>query len=192
MPDRLLKLIRFYLVNNGINYQYLYRTLVIIGSMVEYKPAEDTTSAFKGLNNVYDSVKENLLRTVDEMAKAQPQYYQSISNLQLDYIQTAKNIIQTTVSTQKQLLGNNWSIHSSGPYAEQLVNQSNQITNSTIRAVDVNNQLLINSLDTLRENLKVCNRTIDTVTEFNNNVMRAWNSFFTSAQQQQRQFLSNM
>ena len=125
------------------------------------------------------------------MAKAQPQYYQSISNLQLDYIQTAKNIIQTTVSTQKQLLGNNWSIHSSGPYAEQLVNQSNQITNSTIRAVDVNNQLLINSLDTLRENLKVCNRTIDTVTEFNNNVMRAWNSFFTSAQQQ-RQFLSNM
>lgn len=160
--------------------------------MVEYKPAEDTTRAFKGLNNVYDSVKENLLRTVDEMAKAQPQYYQSISNLQLDYIQTAKNIIQTTVSTQKQLLGNNWSIHSSGPYAEQLVNQSNQITNSTIRAVDVNNQLLINSLDTLRENLKVCNRTIDTVTEFNNNVMRAWNSFFTSAQQQQRQFLSNM
>lgn len=150
--------------------------------MVEYK-SENTTSAFKGLNNVYDSVKENLLRTVDEMAKVQPQYYQSISNLQLDYIQTAKNIIQ---------LGNNWSIHSSGPYAEQLVNQSNQITNSTIRAVDVNNQLLINSLDTLRENLKVCNRTIDTVTEFNNNVMRSWNSFFTSAQQQQRQFLSNM
>lgn len=159
--------------------------------MIEYKPAEDNTSSFKGLNNVYDSVKENLLRTVDEMAKAQPQYYQSISNLQLDYIQTAKNIIQTTVSTQKQLLGNNWSVNPSGPYAEQLVNQSNQFTNSTIGAVDVNNQLLINSLDTLRENLKVCNRTIDTVTEFNTNVVRAWNSFFKSAQQQ-RQFLSNM
>lgn len=158
--------------------------------MVEYKHGEDDVTAFKGLNSVYDSVKDNLLRTVDEMAKAQPQYYQSISNLQLDYIQTAKNIIQTTVSVQKQLVGNNWSIPSSGPIAEQLVNQSNQIADSTIRAVDVNNQLLINSLDTLRENLKVCNRTIDTVTEFNNNIMKAWNSFFSAARQQHQQFLS--
>ena len=77
--------------------------------MVDYKPTEENTITSKGLN-IYDSVKENLLRTVDEMAKAQPQYYQSISNLQLDYIQTAKNIIQTAVSAQKQLLGNNWSI----------------------------------------------------------------------------------
>jgi hypothetical protein len=157
--------------------------------MVEYKPGVDNTTAGP---NVYDSVKENLLRTVDEMAKAQPQYYQSISNLQLDYIQTAKNIIQTTVSAQKQLLGNNWTISSSGPYTEQLVHQSNQITNSTIRAVDVNNQFLINSLDTIRENLKVCNRTIDTFTEFNNNAMRAWNSIFSTTQQQQRQFLSKI
>ena len=35
--------------------------------------------------------------------KAQPQYSQSISNLQLDYIQTTKNMIQTTFSAQKQL-----------------------------------------------------------------------------------------
>ena len=157
--------------------------------MVEYKPGVDNTTAGP---NVYDSVKENLLRTVDEMAKAQPQYYQSISNLQLDYIQTAKNIIQTTVSAQKHLLGNNWTIPSSGPYTEQLVHQSNQITNSTIRAVDVNNQFLINSLDTIRENLKVCNRTIDTFAEFNNNAMRAWNSIFSTVQQQQRQFLSKI
>lgn len=157
--------------------------------MVEYKPGVDNTTVG---HNVYDSVKENLLRTVDEMAKAQPQYYQSISNLQLDYIQTAKNIIQTTVSAQKQFLGNNWSIPSSGPYTEQLVNQSNQITNNTIRAVDINNQFLINSLDTIRENLKVCNRTIETVAEFNDNATRAWNSIFSTAQQQQRQFLSKI
>jgi hypothetical protein len=157
--------------------------------MVEYKPGVDNNNAGP---NVYDSFKENLLRTVDEMAKAQPQYYQSISNLQLDYIQTAKNIIQTTISAQKQLLGNTWTIPSSGPYAEQLLDQSYQITNSTIRAVDVNNEFLINSLDTLRENLKVCNRTIDTFAEYNNNAMRAWNSIFSTAQQQQRQFLSNI
>jgi hypothetical protein len=33
--------------------------------------------------DVYDTTRDNLIRTVDEFAKAQPQYSQSISNLQL-------------------------------------------------------------------------------------------------------------
>ena len=53
--------------------------------------------------DVYDAMRDNLIRTVDEFAKAQPQYSQSISNLQLDYIQTTKNMIQTAFSAQKQL-----------------------------------------------------------------------------------------
>ena len=53
--------------------------------------------------DVYDVTRDNLIRTVDEFAKAQPQYSQSISNLQLDYIQTTKNMIQTAFSAQKQL-----------------------------------------------------------------------------------------
>jgi hypothetical protein len=73
---------------------------------------------------------------------------------------------------------------STTPISEQLAKQSNEITNNTIRAVGINNQLTINALDAARENLKIYNRTIDAVTEFNTNAAKAWNSFFTAQQQQ--------
>jgi hypothetical protein len=37
-------------------------------------------------NEVIDTVRDNTLRIADEVAKIQPQFAQSISNLQLDYI----------------------------------------------------------------------------------------------------------
>ena len=132
-------------------------------------------------NEIYDTLKENLVKVVDEMAKIQPQFSQSISNLQIDYIQTAKNIIQNTISTQKQFISS-WNIPTDQPYAEQIAKQSNEVTNNTIKAVGINNQLAINALDAARENLKIYNRTVDAVTDFNSNIAKAWQSFFSIQQ----------
>jgi hypothetical protein len=149
------------------------------------KSKDDNTVKSTEVLDIYDIVKENFVRAVNEVAKIQPQYSQSISNLQLDYIQTVKNIVQNTISAQKQLV-ENWNIiQVPAPYTEQFAKQSNEITNNTIRAVGINNQLTINTLDTARDNLKIYNRTIDAVTEFNTNVAKACTSFFSAAQQQQ-------
>jgi hypothetical protein len=139
--------------------------------------------------HVFDTVRENLVRAVDQIASVQPQYSQAFSNLQLDYIQTAKNVIQNTISAQKQLVGS-WNIMpvSTTPYTEQFTRQTNEITNNTLRAVGINNQLVINAVDAARENLKVYNRTVDVVTEFSNNIAKACAAFSAAAQQQQQQF----
>lgn len=140
------------------------------------------------IRDFYDTIKENFIKVVDEVAKVQPQYSQSISNLQLDYIQAIKNTINTAFIAQRHVTESNpttWSqTPSTTPIAEQLAKQSNEITNNTIRAVGINNQLTISALDAARENLKIYNRTIDGVTEFNTNAAKAWNSFFTAQQQQ--------
>ena len=132
--------------------------------------------------DVYDVARDNLIRTVDEFAKAQPQYSQSISNLQLDYIQTTKNMIQTTFTAQRQL-ASTLNVPPV-PYGEVFIRQSNEVTNNAIRSVNINNQLTINALDAARENLKIYNRTVDTLTDFNTNIARAWTTFFAQQQQQ--------
>ena len=132
----------------------------------------------------YDTIRENFIKIVDEVARVQPEYSQSISNLQLDYIQAMKNAIHTGFSTQKHLTDSNPDTWNSAPFTEQFAKQSNEITNNAIRAVGINNQLTINALDATRENLKIYNRTIDAVTEFNTNAAKAWNSFFTTQHQQ--------
>lgn len=132
--------------------------------------------------DVYTTFKENVIRAIDEMAKVQPQFSQSISNLQIDYIQTTKNLVQNAVYAQKQLISS-WNIPDHNPYSEQLARQSIEITNNTIKAVGINNQLAINALDAARENLKIYNKSIDAVVDFNTNVAKAWESFFTLQQQ---------
>ena len=131
--------------------------------------------------DVYDTMRDNLIRTVDEFAKAQPQYSQSISNLQLDYIQTTKNMIQTAFSAQKQL-ASTLNVPSV-PYGEVFTRQSNEVTNNTIRSVGINNQLTINALDAAMENLKIYNITVDTLTDFLINIEKAWTTFFGHEQQ---------
>ena len=157
--------------------------------MVDNK-SKNESSAVESSNaaHVFDTVKENFVRAVDEMAKVQPQYSQAFSILQLDFIQTTKNMIQNTVSAQKQLVGS-WNIPVSTPYTEQFTRQTNEITNNTLRAVGINNQLAINALDLARENLKIYNRTVDAVTEFGTNIAKTCTVFSsTAAQQQQQQF----
>jgi hypothetical protein len=149
---------------------------------------EDSTVRSSETHDFYETTRENIIKIVDEVAKVQPQYSQSVSNLQLDYIQAIKNTIHTAFSAQKQMAETNqgnWSTAPiSVPFTEQLAKQSNEITNNTVRAVSINNQLTINALDAARENLKIYNKTIDAVTEFNTNAAKAWNSFFTTQQQQ--------
>jgi hypothetical protein len=144
-----------------------------------------TTSTTTNVHDVYDIVKENLVRAVDEMAKAQPQFSQSLSNLQIDYIQTTKNIIYNTVSAQKQFIADLNIPPVTIPYSEQFAKQTSEITENTMRTVGINNQLAINAIDAARENLRIYNRTVDAVTVFNSNVAKAWTSFFSVQQQQQ-------
>ncbi len=155
--------------------------------MINYRSKDNDTKAITEEENIYDAIQENFIRTVDEWAKIQPQYSQSISNLQLDFIQTIKNTIQNAISSHKQITGV-WNYTTSAPYLDHFTKQSNDITNNIIRTALINNQLTITAFDAARENLKIYNRTIETVTDYNNDIAKAWNSFFYM----QQDYFNNM
>jgi hypothetical protein len=142
-----------------------------------------TTSTSINIHGVYDIVKVNLVRAVDEMAKFQPQLSQSLSNLQIDYIQTTKNVIQNAVSAQKQFVSDMNIQTLAVPYSDQFAKQTNEITDNTMRTVEINNQLAINAIDAARENLRIYNRTVDAITDFSSNAAKAWVSLFSKQQQ---------
>jgi hypothetical protein len=94
-------------------------------------------------------------------------------------------MIQNTVSTQKQMAGSNnsWNIPPLSvpiPYIEQFTRQLNELINNTIRISNLNNQFTIVILDTIRENLDIYNRATNALSNYNTNMAKAWNSFFSS------------
>jgi methyl-accepting chemotaxis protein len=134
-------------------------------------------------NEVIDSARDNVLRIADEVAKIQPQFAQSISNLQIDYIQTVRSMIQIAFANQKQV-ASTLNIPQFPQVSEQIAKQSAEITNNVIRSVGIFNQLSVNALDAARENVKIYNRTVDAVTDFNNNLLKTWTSYWAAQQQQ--------
>jgi hypothetical protein len=138
-------------------------------------------------DNLYDAINQSITRVVDEVAKAQPQYSQSISNLQLDYIQAIKSTVQNTLAAQKNIAdARGFSSNTSfiDRYIEQLRKQINEITDNIVRAVQTNNQVAVNTLDAARDNVRIHARISDAALELNSNVAKAWTSYFSAPQQQ--------
>ena len=154
--------------------------------MVDNKSKDDITTTTRSTEaaNIYDTVNQNYIRIVDEFTKAQPQYTQSVSNLQLDCIAAAKNIIQNMTSAQKTLASNGDVPIVTPPYTNEFVKQSNEITENIVKAIHINNQLTVNAINAAAENFRTLNRTIESVTEFNTSAAKAWNSILTVQQQQ--------
>jgi hypothetical protein len=134
-------------------------------------------------NEVVDTVRDNTLRIADEVAKVHPQFAQSISNLQLDYIQTVRSMIQTAFANQKQV-ASTLNIPQFQQVSEQIAKHSTEVTSNIIRSVGIFNQLSVNALDAARENVKIYNRTVDAATDFNNNLLKTWTSYWSAQQQQ--------
>jgi len=134
------------------------------------------------------------LKVTEEVSKFQPQYAQSISNLQQEYIQLTKEFVNKVFAAQRNWASSNnvtstnnttFPTSTYAPYAEQFRRQSNEITAQALSVFDTSNQLAINAINAARENVKLYGKAMDAVTEFNNNVANAWSSFYSSAQRQQ-------
>lgn len=133
-------------------------------------------------SEVIDTVRDNAVRIIDEVVRVQPQFAQSISNLQLDYTQTVKSMIQTALANQKEI-SSTLNIPQVPQLSEQVAKQSTEITNNIIHSVGIFNQFCVNALDAARENVKICNRTVDAATEFSNNILKTWTSYWSAQQQ---------
>ncbi|MGC2573500.1 MAG: hypothetical protein WA364_18450, partial [Candidatus Nitrosopolaris sp.] len=131
-------------------------------NMVDKSKGETTTTTGSNeVTNLYDTVEQNSIRIVDEFTKTQPQYIQSISNLQHDYVAAGKNTIQNMVSFQKMLASNvNFPIVTP-QYTDEFVKRSNEITENIVSALRINNQLTVNAVNASAENFRTFNRTFD-------------------------------
>ena len=180
--------------------EFIYGKVLLIGmSTAENKTSKSSTSTAKdaaapavvNVAPIFDVANENFTKLVNEAAKVQLQCVQAISNLEQDYIEAARNAIQTITSVEKQFTNSNNSnfnnvvvSDTAAPYIQGIVKQSNDFTNNIIRMADISNQLTINSLNALREGVKDSSRTVEATAESNTNVAKAWAISYSTVQQQ--------
>src|SRR6476619_388905 len=146
--------------------------------MTDTNKNKETSTIAQDSSEIFDTYKQGVLKVTEEVSKFQPQYAQSISNLQQEYLQLTKEFVNKVFAAQRNWAGSNvtstnnttFPTSTYAPYAEQFRRQSNEITAQALSVFDTSNQLAINAINAARENVKLYGKAIDAVTEFNNNV----------------------
>jgi predicted nucleic-acid-binding protein len=129
-----------------------------------------------------DTLQNNMMKSFDEYVKIQPRFLQSVSDFQLEVIQSSKDAITKTIAHQKELIREYVNVSQSQPNEtyQQLFNKTNENVDNFVKAITANNQFNFDAIDTTRENVKLYNKTLDAYTEYVTNAFNAWNAFIRS------------
>src|SRR6476661_9857087 len=99
------------------------------------KEITSTSTIAQDSSEMFDTYKHGVLKVTEGISKFQPQYAQSISNLQQEYIQMTKEFFNKVFAAQRNWAGSNVTSTSTTfptltypSYVEQSTRQSNEIT----------------------------------------------------------------
>ncbi|MGB7954006.1 MAG: hypothetical protein WCF23_08490 [Candidatus Nitrosopolaris sp.] len=122
------------------------------------------------MSEIHDVVSENYTKLSNECAKSQ----------QREYLESIKVAVNTTIPVQKEIfLSNNSSYrfpNTTTTHMDNLINQSNDYTTDMIRWINIQNQLMVNATEALKEYVKNYNSAIAMLAEYGSNLIKAWNS----------------
>src|SRR6476659_6679831 len=104
--------------------------------MTDTNKNKETNTIAQDSSEIFDTYKQGVLKVTEEVSKFQPQYAQSISNLQQEYLQLTKEFVNKVFAAQRNWTGSNVTSTTNttfpsstyAPYAEQFRRQSNEIT----------------------------------------------------------------
>ena len=124
-----------------------------------------------------DTIQNRVIDITNEIAKIQPQYAQSLSNLQVEYFEATKSVMQN-VSNLCTFYENNWNNNykRSAIYSEEIKNPVNIFTDNIVRACEIWNQITLNSIDISKENIKMYTQAMTSMESYHRNLIASWNS----------------
>jgi hypothetical protein len=134
------------------------------------------------MKKTLDAIKDNLIKSIDEYVKIQPRFLQSLSDFQLDSIQSTKDTINKTISLQKSFIKEFVNVSQSQPNEtyQQLFKKSNENIDNFVKAFNAGNNYNFDTIDNTRENLKIFNKAVDAFNDYSTNTFNTWISFTKS------------
>jgi len=121
--------------------------------------------------------KQNVERYFENLEDSIPKYYQTLLELQQEYLQACENMFKGTITVQKEFASK------TGLNIEQFTTASKIVLDTTeaaIKARKVRDQILLTTIETAKENVKEWNNRIPDFAELNRKIMQYWISSFTT------------
>ncbi|MEO2265372.1 MAG: hypothetical protein ABGW49_05760 [Nitrosopumilus sp.] len=126
--------------------------------------------------DVFSVCQENADKLFNGIKQSVPRYHQSITNVQQEYLQAYENVIDSTITLQKEYVKNT-GITSNIP--ETTLKVIHDTTEEFVKATSIQNQITLATIDATQQNIKTFNDNAKSFADLNKNILQSWISAFT-------------
>ncbi|PIY88242.1 MAG: hypothetical protein COY74_09240, partial [Nitrosopumilales archaeon CG_4_10_14_0_8_um_filter_34_8] len=104
-------------------------------------------------------------------------YHQSITNVQQEYMQAYENVVDSTITLQKEY-AKKFGVATNIPQTTLKV--MNDTTEEFVKAASIHNQITLATIDATQQNIKTFNDNAKSFADLNRNILQSWISAFTT------------
>ena len=127
--------------------------------------------------DVFSAYQENVDKLSNGIKQSVPQYHQSITNVQQEYLQAFENMVDSSIAIQKEFVIKA-GIASDVPSTTLKV--IDDTTEEFVKASSIQNQMVLASIDATQQNIKTFNDNAKSFVELNKNILQSWISAFAT------------
>ena len=126
---------------------------------------------------MFSVYQENVDKMFSGIKQSVPQYHQSITNVQQEYLQAVENMIDSSITLQKEFL------MKAGIASDVPTTTLKVIDNTTeefVKVSSIQNQIALATIDATQQNIKTFNDNAKSFVDLNKNILQSWISAFTT------------
>ena len=127
--------------------------------------------------DVFSVCQQNVDKLFNGIRQSVPQYHQSITNVQQEYLQAYENVVDSTITLQKEYV-KKAGIATNIPEATLKV--IHDTTEEFVKAASIQNQVTLATIDATQQNIKTFNDNAKSFANLNRNILQSWISAFTT------------
>lgn len=131
----------------------------------------------KNPKDVFSAYQENVDRLFNGVKQSVPQYHQSITNVQQEYLQAYENMVDSSITLQKEYVKKT-GIAADIPEATLKV--IHDTTEEFVKAASIQNQIALATIDVTQQNIRTFNDNAKAFADLNRNILQSWISVFTT------------
>jgi len=135
---------------------------------------EQTPGTPKDAFSVY---QQNVDKIFTSIKQSVPQYHQSITNVQQEYLQAYENIVDSSIAMQKEY-AKRFGIAANIP--ETAIKAIRDSTEEFAKAASIQNQIALATIDATQQNIKTFNDNAKSFADLNKNILQSWISVFAT------------
>ena len=127
--------------------------------------------------DMFSIYQANVDKMFSGIKQSVPQYHQSITNVQQEYLQAIENMIDSSITLQKEF------VMKAGIASDVPTTTLKAIDNTTeefVKVSSIQNQIALATIDATQQNIKTFNDNAKSFVDLNKNILQSWISAFTT------------